>query len=374
MSGHNEQVIIVSSQPVPNLIPVFAWRPGVVHMLVSERMRAQAARLRRLLAEFTYIVEYHIDPYSMEHVEAVCSSILGAKAKGSVVLNVTGGTKVAALAAFQVFRQNDLPIVYFEPEHWRIVHLHPRDGQSEVPAVSITVEDYLAAYGLNVTIAEQNSPELLARSDLTLYLARELPRRQGLMRLLNKIGNTAATLGNFPYREVISPFYPAFLPPLEQLHKAGAILWHTKEKTITIESQSWARYLSGFWLEEYVYRQVAALQPDDLRRNVQVVWDGTGREPVRNEFDVVLTSNARLFLISCKTSKLASERDLVDKNPVYELDSLKDVAAGLFGWGILVSASDLAPAARQRAEASGIVVIAGEELRWLNEKLRALMN
>lgn len=375
MTPCREQVLLVSAQPIPNLIPVLKWRPEAVHLLVSEKMGPQADRLERYLEGLTINVLRHaIDAYNQEQVQLVCRDILADKEAGSVLLNATGGTKVAAFAAFEAFRSVGFPVVYFDPQRWRILSLYPGQQEPVRPEGEISVTEYLSVYGLNVKKAERSCADMERRLSLSRFLARELPGRPGFMRVLNAVAARAVNLRSFPFTEKIEPFSKDYLPLLTRLDDEGLIGWDGASRKITFPCRGSARYLNGFWLEEYVFASLEGLPIADSLRNVEVEWDGTGRSPVENEFDVVFTRGARLYLISCKTASLSRERDTIDKNPLYELFSLKESAAGLFGRGLLVSASPMGEALKKRAGASGIDYLEGTELPYLREKIQAMLD
>jgi len=367
-------LILISGQPIPNLIPAIAWHPDVVHLLVSAKMERQAARIAQFLESRGIECRKHqIDAYDMRQVEAVCTKLLEGAAHGAVILNATGGTKVAAFGAFAAFRERGFPIVYFDPEKWRITWL---DGSGTPPvaaAAELSVREYLAAHGLNVIEDAGSDEAVTKRLALTAWLAKELPQ-SGFIRVLNKLATEAQQTGIYPAHKIIKPFDPSFTPFLKKLESEKLISWDSRSRTLTFPDAAAARYLGGFWLEEYVFDVVSSLDVHDVRRNVRVAWDGSGTKPVTNEFDVVFTDKCRLYMISCKTSKLGSESHYKDKNPVYELDSLKDAAAGLFGQGILVSATPLGVELQKRADTLKLLTISGRDLPWLKTKLQAALN
>lgn len=364
-------VCLVSAQPLPNLIPVIAYRPEKVHLLVSEKMKQQAVRLTSFLRRFgCKCVEHPIDPYSMVQVEEICHAILKQAEPDSIALNATGGTKISAFGAFAAFRQQGFPIFYFDPEKWRIAHLDSSGIPPQELAAEISVADYLAAHGMQ-TLESGGSDELLeGRIEMTGWLAKHLPE-SGLMPVLNAFAAEALDKGGFPWSKTFDKrFLTRFIPVLNKLASASILSWDAKTKIVTFHNSESARYIGGFWLEEYVFNVISSLGVHDVQRNVRVAWDASG---ITNEFDVVFTNHCRLYLVSCKTSKLAQEKQYKDKNPVYELDSLKDDAAGLFGKGILVSASPLGTELKKRADILQLITISAQDIGWLEMKLKVAL-
>lgn len=367
-------VVLVGAQPIPNLIPAMSRRPEKIHLLVSDKMELQAARLCRYLClQGIDCTTHQIDPYNMGQVEAVCHGLLEGVQPGSVMLNATGGTKVAAFGAFAAFREREFPIIYFDPVKWSITRLDGSTLPAEAAVAELSVRDYLSVHGLNVIEDAGNDETVMKRSGLTKWLAKELPQ-SGFIRVLNALAADAQWSSAFPFQKNVNPFDHSFTPFLEKLDSEKMIQWDSKSRTVTFPDAEAARYLGGFWLEEYVYDVVHSLAVHDVRRNVRVAWDGSGVKPVTNEFDVVFTDRCRLLMISCKTSKLGSETHYKDKNPVYELDSLKDTAAGLFGQGILVSATPLGIELQKRADTLKLLTVSGRGLPWLKTKLQTTLN
>ena len=369
-----QHVIIVSDQPVPNLIPVIMFQPETVHLLVSSRMVRKAERLSRFLeGRNIAVIEHPIEAYNMEQVKTVCSGILSGAPPDSVLLNATGGTKLAALGAFAAFRDASFPVAYFDPETWQILRI-VTPAQPVTAHAAISVKDYLAIHGLNVSSATNSDESIEQRGPLTQWLAEHLPKT-GFIRTLNAFSAEAMGKCRFPSTHHFRhPLGEEERGILKKLHASGMVVWDPKEKNLTFENINSARYLCGFWFEEYVFTIVKTLGADDVLLNVNVEWADTGDRPLKNELDVVFTHNCRLFLISCKAAKLASEKDYKDKNPVYELDTIKDTAAGLYGKGMLISATPIGPELKKRADSLDLLSIAGPDLPWLKAKIQAAMN
>lgn len=370
-----EQVLLVSHQPIPNIMSVLAAPATHVHLLVSERMELQADRLERFCAgRGVGVSRLGIEPYDFAQVEGTCRSILRDKPPGSVVLNATGGTKVAAMAAFGLFRERGFPSVYFDPEKWRLLRLAEEQHVAVPFPLELGVRDYLALHGLNVVKAQGEDGGVSQRSALSDFLARELPAIPGFIRQLNKVAADSIKAGLFPCSSEMKFVNRESGRVLQELSRSGLAGWDRATRLLTFPTEEAARYLNGFWMEEHSYTVLRKLQPFDLLRNVEVAWDGTGEKPVTNEFDVVFTSGARLFLVSCKTSRMDGTRNALDKGPLYELDALKDVAGGLFGRGILVSASPMGDALRRRARASSISWVDGSGIAKLDVFMKAFVN
>lgn len=161
------------------------------------------------------------------------------------------------------------------------------------------------------------------------------------------------------------------------LEKCG-VATQTQAGVINISSEEKIFFCQGGWLEEYVYWTVKSLgiKGLDLALNVSVQWDGKGKKPTENEFDVLFTHSNRLHLISCKASnpERITATGTRATEALNELDTLSDRAGGLFGRPLLVSARRLSDFDRERAKKMRIELVDGQDVLHLKERIRRWLN
>ena len=366
-------VCLISEQPIPNLVPLLHEKPARAVFLVSAEMKEKAARLVRILQPHGIKLEMcMISPYNFGEVAKICEKIIE-NTPGALVLNVTGGTKISAMAAFQsfYFSERACRIIYLHTAANSLLHLAPEEG-SEVIGNLVSVKECLASYGLDMTNkgclpanSEQRVPHLNDLCRLFVMNESLLARFNGAISQNTSQGRyaniTLNTLGKHGDDLVLI---------LEKSHVAA----RTGSGMLNISSAEKLFFCHGGWLEEYVFHAVRNLRIKGLKPliNVKVAWDGSGPRPTTNEFDVLFTNSNRLHLISCKTSDLDRQTagSVKGKEALYELDSLSEAAGGLFGRAMLCSAKKLASHSLKRAEMLNIKVVDGAELFKLPEILR----
>ncbi len=151
---------LAGEQPIPNLLPARFLQPAqtlIAHTSL-DASRKSAQRLAGLIGNTRlfsvgdgYQIARILDAYRREMGES----------EDEVVVNVTGGTKPMALAAFELARQRRYPLVYYQTEgprgrdqksmlyRYRFDkqgELHLEEGYPcELPAL-ITLDDYLKAH------------------------------------------------------------------------------------------------------------------------------------------------------------------------------------------------------------------------------------
>lgn len=364
-------VCLISTQPIPNLLPLLIEKPARAIFLVSPEMRERAERLKKVVQPHGIRVEMQeTSAYDFDTTAALCGELL--KNGAGLTLNVTGGTKIAALAAFQAFFFDNRRVIYCDTEHDRLIQLAPERCVDPIRSNLIRVHDCLACYGIPQVAggdpprgAEQRKAHLNA-------LATLLVRNEKLLGNLNSAleHQEKKTFANISLNELGKG--------AEELtdvlaHCGAATL--TGSTNLNIPSEDKLFFCMGGWLEEYVYWTVRNLNLKglDASINVKVQWDGKGRRPTLNEFDVLFTHANRLHLISCKAANpdRITESGTRATEALNELDTLKDRAGGLFGRAMLVSARKLSDYDRERAQKMRIDLVDGQEVLRLKDRLRA---
>ncbi len=143
-------ISLVGEQPIPNLLPVRFLQPEGTVLAFTSTTERVARRLESLIPG----AELHpVPPYNL--IEA--RQTLDALCTPDTIINLTGGTKPMALAAYEVALARRLPVVYLQSEGSRS-ELHRYefvDGvftrfEPQPLGGLITIADYLQAHGLRV--------------------------------------------------------------------------------------------------------------------------------------------------------------------------------------------------------------------------------
>jgi len=367
-------VCLVSDQPIPNLTTVMQFKPDTVVLLYTSDKRVQKDRLLRVIrSKGMCVEEREIQPYGMGSVITQCESVIERFHDAEISLNITGGTKIGTLGSFQAFYNADLPIYYVNTRDNRIIQVAPEEHERPID-VKIRFRDYLAAYGFSVESVCKDTAPLFERSLATDALRNLAIMSERSIGNLNRSFPENLERASFPME--IQPSDSEVVAILPMLEKCGIATLGTNGG-LQVCSLENANYLRGFWFEEYVYMAARGAGADEVALNVTGTWDVVGREPPRNEFDVMLSKGNRLFLISCKTRNpnVKAGNEGIGKDFLYELDSLGDQALGLFGRKMLASARPVTDRhVRKRAQVMGIRICDRNDLVNLKGKIRQWMS
>lgn len=351
-------ICLISKQPLPNLIPLLMEKPQQAIFLVTPEMKIQAVRLRRLLQpRGIKVEEVDIPAYDLEAVNGIIEEILRHRTGNSeITLNVTGGTKISAMAAFLSFYTDNRRIIYLDTGGERLLQLSPSPKSVAIDNNLIRPKDYLAAYGLTMKSSGTPPAGYDRRRPHLKELAHFLSCRHQLIGAFNsalsKQWNERAGYCNIQLNSLG-----------DGADELAALLSSCKTASIgngimNIQGEENHFFCQGGWFEEFVFSEVQGLNLKGYSPliNIELKWNEKGSKPTANELDIVFTHRNRLHIISCKTSRQDTNNGAPSKHALYELDSLADKAGGLFGRSMLASIRRLSDYDRYRAKRMGLEV------------------
>lgn len=368
---------LVSAQPIPNLIPLKMeeFRPDRVILVVSPDMRVQTEWLERVIGNWGIKTERQpIEPYDLTAARDVFLDILSVCEGEEMTLNVTGGTKIMAFAAFEAFRSLDREIVYVDTHDRRIQVLSPQPRTVDFQSV-IKVKPYLESYGQSILADGTDKETILRHRPVLNSLARNMDKYGWAVTEMNRLTAGFRSARTFPlavamdlsrlsaeFRELLYLYEEHRIARLEE----GGIVFDTLDDIM---------FVSGGWLEEHVFDMVSSLSPTDARKGLKVGWEHSGSSKTGNEYDVVFTMHNQLFLVECKTKRFSGGYDSREVeaalDPVYKLEHLKAKAGGFYGKAMFVSYGKTTDAQKRRLKLNGIEYCDGPGLRNLRDKLKA---
>lgn len=366
---------LVSDQVTPNLLPVLdpAWQPQTVVLGASRPMQANAQALRSVLLTKVQGLRVEVldlpDAYDYAALADLFLGFLARHEGQRVALNATGGTKLMALAAQEVFRSLGLPVYYVNVATDAVVLLGERLPAPPLRA-KLKVHELLSAHGHRVEVPP--APQIPA--PLRDLAARFISQCQHAGRALGTLNYLAQKAREHPELSVmLSPeqLDSRWLGELiGQLEDAGLIV--QRDKTLRFKSEDARFFTAGGWLEWHVYDQLMQLRGKDPDALTDVVTGLTLRfshppkgwvQADKNEIDVAFLHRNTLHLIECKTANLAAGSRASDA--IYKLASLRRLGGLRTRAALIDYQGALVPghADRARAEEDGLLVISGHELR-----------
>lgn len=366
-------IVLVSRQALPSLLGASlpGREPVRIHAVVTPAMRQEGRLLARALearGRRCALEEYLLDNSAdQDAIHAILDKIRAACAGESLGINLTGGTKLMALAAAEWAHVRDVPAFYIDTDGEQVIGVGSNWSYAPLPDV-LSVRGLLAANGFDMEGADAAPVPARRREALTslLTLACGHEGEKALGRL-NRLAETAFRTSLCARDD--GPDTRAWRELLAICGAAGTA--REGNGHVAFPDEAARRWCNGGWFEEYVrmtlYRLQRARHIRDFASSVSV-----RREGVLNELDALFTVRNRLFTIECKTSIMAeSEAGRVGRavSALYKLDSLHDRLGGVFARAMLCSVRPLEDKDKARARTMGVRVVCGRDLLSLEEKL-----
>lgn len=303
-------VCLVSHQAMANVIPVLEMKPNKVILLQTTQESNTSENLRNLFNSKnikTEIFEKFIDPYNLETVKSASRQIINNN-ESDIVLNVTGGTKPMAIAAYEIFKSSDKAIVYYDPVSHSVMAMNPINVHNKKVTFKINVEDYLLAHGYSLISDSSQSGRAEIKHDFFNTFSKdrfkEFIKFYSEVREKTKLDKPKFELQKYNFK---------FSKSIDKI----TIIDELSKKKIKSEHQN---FNFGDVLEDILFMKLKEKDFDDIKYSVKISKDN-----IHSEIDVLQTHNCKLFLYSCKDKKK------LDKFDLFEVEVLRNVAGGTFG-------------------------------------------
>lgn len=371
-------VALVSDQPVSTITPALdpEFRPEQVILVQSPKFAAQADWIEKVLQPAgIHVTRCRLDNYwEIEPIRDRMLDLLAEHEHDAIALNVSGGSKVMSLAAYEVFRSADKPVFYVQPDTDELLWMYPHRRPGHQLADHIKLKAFVLAHGAEVTALHKTAiPE--RQRTLTRQLVEHVEALQGPLRALNWYAHQAGDLESPPLSARHLKQGTAFDALATRFEQEGFL--QRKDRRLVFPDEHSRFYVNGGWLEEHVFSVVYGLRGQldeiqDIARSVEIVRYQRSN-PVRNELDVAFLANNKLYIVECKTRHFpdsAGEEHSAGAETIYKLDTLKELLGGLHGRAMLVSYGEFSRFDRQRASDLEIETCIGKEITSLESRLR----
>ncbi len=272
-------VSLVSDQTLPNveLIKEFQEHIDKFVFITTDKMRKQYDWILKT-TKIGNFDEIPINPFDKNDIEQKLTEYNFGD--DEIIVNITGGTKLTLIIVTDFFRNIGATIYYVTGYNKEYLKVFPNRGKQKfVFEKPITLREYLTAYGFEY--ADNNYYKDLPQAEriydyFMQHQMNELKEIIEPIRLRRGKKMPASDINIINFLKEIQ--YPNF----EKL------------------SEKDTKYLSGDWLEEYVYHKIKMelnLCDDEISTGIALTKENTP-----NEIDVIFIYNHVLYVVECKTS------------------------------------------------------------------------
>jgi len=359
------QVLLVGGRQTPNVIGVLTQRPSIVEFMVSKDEREETLHgLRAAISPIDGVTladsSEPFDPFDFQLALEKCKQICDKYGGPHIYFNLTGSTKIMALAAYQAAKDYGASAFYVDTANCRIL---PVVGTVKQALLNLSIEQYLSAFGripkpsfdfqklsFKQKVAEEVSCLLAENDQLVRDLLMLIRQSQGKGR--RKIALESELLGM-----------------ARRLVDLGAIDLQKDNLGIEIRTNEDWNFFTGGWLEVYAWSE-AQKQTDkegqpifqDCKLSLKIPSDRAEKE-----IDVVALYQGQLILCSCK-----AETNPFHTHTLDELSAVANLIGGRYCSRIFVTNALLEQHKTKdeflaQAKQREIVIVSGENLANIGE-------
>lgn len=375
MPKYDIHVCLVSAQAAPNLLPILdnEFKPKKAVFVVSTKneIKEKANALQQVFKQNRVDVEILelSNEFDFQSMEAELFDLLSKYEKEDIALNVTGGTKLMAIAAQNIF-SGEKPIFYINTDKEEIIFISKENDQY-IPSLKLhtktLINTYLSSY--NVSILKNKDDFNFHK--LGVFTERFAMKPAHYKYIISQLNSLSLNADNKNLEANFSDYSYDLKLILEDLSDAGLI--EIKGDIVDFKNEATRSFLNGNWLEYFTYKQASSI-PDviDVDWNVEVVNSKYEKNKigVNNELDVVFMARNKCHIIECKTVNFENEENKAKlQGYLDKLKSLKDYAGSLTKV-CLVSFYPIPDITKSRAEKDNIEIIDDYRIKNLKERIQ----
>jgi len=370
-------VSLVSEQTIPNILAIHYFKPDEVLFISSEKMEAMNKTSAILKTLERLGLNYKSDPVVVKEDSILdCHKKLNKRIEGKedadFLVNLTGGTKIMSIAAYEFFRQEyKCKMIYIPIPKNKFITPFPIKSPDKPVTLDLRLDvvQYLIAYGLKVLNEEKlkkYKDEASHRRELSEYIVKHYQNIKALFSWLYEQLSPYRNKNRCSFNE---KFKDATFEESQFLEKFG-FAYH--DSTVSKElTRSEIKYLTGGWLEEFCFNIISEFIGkgiDDAVIGLRIK-NNLGEE---NEFDVMFTKDNSLYFVECKSLDHPEDRSTY---ALYKIGALqKDFGLKVKCFFVTTSQDilkdkEIKESIRARAEQFKTKVIAPDEVIRLKEKI-----
>lgn len=289
-------VSLVSDQTIPNVQLINEFGNAIDKYLFISTNAMEVKGVRNWIIGACDIPEEKIlppvvvDQFSFGDIESKLDAIPFDQ-YDKLIVNLTGGTKVMTLVAFDFFKDLGAEIYYLTGSQDNLIRLAPgRKKKTETLKSKVNLIQYLKSYGFDIKETEPSDiPFEYTCRFFDLYVKGVIGKYHGLLSDLRKKRRDKAFTELSSFEElrqfVGETDFPLSLP----------------DKLTRYE----VKYITGEWFEEYVAHRLMtelSLSTDELKTGIVITKKNKSGINIPNEMDVVFTWKNNIHIIECKTS------------------------------------------------------------------------
>lgn len=313
-------LMLTGGRGIPDMLVVKYLRPDITLTLTTDQGLGSAKHLQHLVAsKFGGKLEIlpTINPYDEQEIKIACEKAIQLYPDAEWHMNITSAPKIVSIFAMDVAREKSIPCWFLNTSGGEVISLAKNIPIDQNKVFSATVEEYMDVYQRRYAIPK---PKAYREKAQDWYnIAQTLTHHPESTHVF--LGELRRAQKGKSQSESVSLNVDIRMRPLiEQLATSplNVLSIDTKtDKTLecTVSDGEKREFLSGDWLEVYVWKEV---EKAGFVQDHQWGYQVYHKEDVY-ELDLALTTRGLLFIAECKTdydpfTRKSTYLDTIDAN------------------------------------------------------------
>ncbi len=347
------QITLIGGQILPVYLGIIEKKPDVIHVLYSKDSKEQFLLLKNVLAG-KKIYSYQIDPFNYEEIKAKSEEIIFNNNKEDFELNITGGTKIMAIACQQVFNDLGFPIFYIDQKH---ILIDITDKKSNLITTKTNIETFLKISGHTKYQISSLSDYTVDEIKLAEFILTQINfdwYKLALSKLSQK-GNSF----NFKHKNITITYDGKIF----DFNDGTTNNSFTTKKALIIS-------FSGLYWELLIAKAVSKWSHlYEFKMSLKIKSKVEDQQD-KNEIDIVLNTGKNLIFIECKAGDVAQD-------DINKIKAVADLYGGIASRSILVSRKKPSATILEKCHELGIDVfsqVSTEKVKNSNKILHKFTN
>ncbi|HRU92478.1 MAG TPA: DUF1887 family CARF protein [Candidatus Marinimicrobia bacterium] len=325
------EVCLVNDLPIIGYLSAILKKPDAIVWLRTPNQKKVVSLIETSLSgQISPTFESReVNPNDVTEFIEQCQKVLRDYPEHDTVLNISGGSRLHALLAAEVFKNAGKEVILIDPDNSRIIDV--KTGEIKTFQFNLTVNEYIALHGIKMESGTRFDPEIGKRSALSFFIGNNLDRVMPFIDLhrdeWNNMGENKKTA-----HWKIEDQRLRFVVNYEAEQNIMRFRFGTGEnqKTIDIPGDGGNYLFNGGWLRELVFLRVHRSQYDDVRLNVRIARESVP-ESMRCEsmIDICMMKGCNFYVFQCFSYPVTRE-SFIELQAVHETVELLNARGFIF--------------------------------------------
>lgn len=340
----NHQVVLLGGQIIPAYIGIKERKPDFVHILYTKESLYQRKRLEKIISQCS-VNSYQVSPYDYSSISDIVTQIICDNEGCAFELNLTGGTKLMALASQEVFKTLDCFSFYID-QNQNFIDI--TSGNKNKINFKLKTKEFLALSGHDEIMSSSLRSFTLKEKELAKSIFELRKKRLGLSKLFKLFRNLKIDSDLKEYHFKNKEFN------ISWQHNRLSV--EAPKFNIKTKGDSVFKILtSGLWWEIIVADSISSWKFAYETSMSLIIKSNTNSKLDKNEIDILINTGQKLLFIECKSGR-------VTQSDINKMRAIGKFYGGMSSKSILISFYKPIPQLIEKCHDFGI------ELFYIEEK------